>query len=475
MVDQNQTVGQPPNTRRSHRTQPRMQRIVALVALCALLLSACGTPANPTTGTDNTGGAASASPAASAAASPAVSAAASPAASEAASPAAGESAAASPAASASAAATTAATGSTTGVTDSEIVIGSWGPQDGPAGAYGVINRTMDGYFKKLNDEGGINGRKIRFVYENDSYQPAKTVAAVKKLVEEDQVFALVGGLGTPHNLAVMEYLVQNNVPHIAPATGSTLMSQPLKPNVFALQTNYNIEATLLTRYALDNLKGQKFAVFYQNDAFGKEGLDSVNAELKARGLEEAVGVSYEAADTNFSAQALKLQTSGADSVVIWAVPKPAGSIISEMDKIGYKPQLLATAVINDPALFQLAGPGIQGLVLGSWLPDFNDMSNPKIAAYHEFMQKYLPNEPVGGFSLAGVAYSEVLVEGLRRAGQDLTRESLIEALNGMQNFTDGLVPSVSYGPDDHQGAAAIYFMQAKGDKFEKLSDFEELK
>lgn len=465
MVKQNTTAGQPPHTRRSHQAHPSLRRLIALVALCALLLSACGTPANPTTGTDTTGSAASASPAASAAASPAASTAASPATSEA----------ASPAASASTAATTAATGSTTGVTDSEIVIGSWGPQDGPAGAYGVINRTMDGYFKKLNDEGGINGRKIRFVYENDSYQPAKTVAAVKKLVEEDQVFALVGGLGTPHNLAVMEYLMQNNVPHIAPATGSTLMSQPLKPNIFALQTNYAIEATLITRYAIDNLKGQKFAVFYQNDAFGKEGLDAVNAELKARGLAEAVGVSYEAADTNFSAQALKLQTTGADTVVIWAVPKPAGSIISEMDKIGFKPQLLATSVINDPALFQLAGPGIQGLVLGSWLPDFNDLNNPKIAAYHEFMKQYLPNEPVGGFSLAGVAYSEVLVEGLRRAGQDLTREGLIEALNGMQNFTEGLVPNVSYGPDDHQGAAAIYFMQAKGDKFEKLSDFEELK
>jgi branched-chain amino acid transport system substrate-binding protein len=272
----------------------------------------------------------------------------------------------------------------------------------------------------------------------------------------------------------MEYLVQNNVPHVAPATGSTLMSQPVKPNVFALPTNYRIEATLLTRYAVDNLKGQKFAVFYQNDAFGKEGLDAVNAELKARGLAEAVGVSYEPSDTNFSAQALKLQTAGADSVVIWAVPKPAGSIISEMDKIGFKPQMLATSVINDPALFQLAAPGIQGLVLRSWLPDFNDLSNPQVAAYHEFMKQYLPDQPVGGFSLASLAYAQVLEEGLRRAGRNLTREGLIEALNGMQNFTGALVPNVTYGPDDHQGSAAVYFMQAKGERFEKLSEFQEL-
>ena len=367
-----------------------------------------------------------------------------------------------------------APGSAVGVTDTEIVIGSWGPQDGPAGAYGVIDRTIAGYFNKVNADGGINGRTIRFVYENDSYQPAKTVAAVKKLVEEDQVFALVGGLGTPHNMAVMEYLVENNVPHIAPATGSTLMAKPAKPNVFALQTNYNTEATLLTRYGLDSLGAQKLAVFYQNDAFGKEGLDAVNAELKARGLPEATGVSYEASDTNFSAQALKLQTSGADTVMIWAVPKPAGSIIAEMDKIGFKPKLLATSVINDPALFQLAGPGIEGLVLGSWLPNFNDMSDPKIVAYHEFMKEYLPDEPVGGFSLAGMAYAQVLEEGLRRAGKDLTREGLIEALAGMQDYTESVVPSISYGPDDREGASALYFMQAKGGTFEKISDFQEL-
>ncbi|HEY1015121.1 MAG TPA: ABC transporter substrate-binding protein, partial [Herpetosiphonaceae bacterium] len=362
-----------------------------------------------------------------------------------------------------------------GVSATEIVIGSWGPQDGPAGAYGAIDRAIAGYFKQVNEQGGIHGRMIRFVAENDSYQPAKTVAAVKKLVEEDKVFALVGGLGTPHNLAVMEYLLANNVPHIAPATGSTLMAAPPKPGVFALQTNYATEARLLTGYALDALGGKSVAVFYQNDAFGKEGFDNVNAELAARGLPAAAGVTYEPSDTNFSAQALKLQASGADTVLLWAVPKPAGSIIAEMGQIGFAPQLLAASVINDPALFQLAGSAIEGLVLGSWLPDFNDRSDPKIAAYHTFMETHLPDEPVGGFTLAGVAYAQLLEEGLRRAGPDLTREKLVAALGSMQDYTGSLVPSISYGPDDRQGAEAIYFMQAKGGVFVKISDFQELK
>ncbi|HET9223086.1 MAG TPA: ABC transporter substrate-binding protein, partial [Roseiflexaceae bacterium] len=334
------------------------RRLAAISAVVALILVACGTPATPSA---PAGGAATSEPAASAAT----------------------------AAPAGGAATSG--GTTTGVTDGEIMLGSWGPQDGPAGAYGVIDRTIAAYFKMVNEQGGINGRQIKFVYENDSYQPAKTVAAVKKLAEEDKIFALIAGLGTPNNLAVMEYLVQNNIPHFAPATGSTLMSQPLKKNVFALQVNYRVEATLLTRYAVDTLKSQKIAVFYQNDAFGKEGFESVNAVLKERGLGEATGVTYETSDTNYSSQALKLQTSGADTVVIWAVPKPGGGIIAEMDKIGFKPKLLASAVINDPAIFQLAGSGIEGLVTTAWLPDFRDTSNPKIAAYQEFMKKYLPN------------------------------------------------------------------------------------
>jgi ABC-type branched-subunit amino acid transport system substrate-binding protein len=419
------------------------RRLAAIAAVLALILAACGTPATPSA---PAGGAA-----------------------EATAPAA-------PAATAAPAAGAATSGGiTTGVTDSEIVLGSWGPQDGPAGAYGVIDRTIAAYFKMVNEQGGINGRQIKFVYENDSYQPAKTVAAVKKLAEEDKIFALVAGLGTPNNLAVMEYLVQNNIPHFAPATGSTAMSQPIKKNVFALQVNYRIEATLLARYAIDTLKSQKIAVFYQNDAFGKEGFDSVSAVLKERGMGEPTGVTYETSDTNYSSQALKLQTSGADTVVIWAVPKPGGGIIAEMDKIGFKPKLLASAVINDPAIFELAGPGIEGLLTTAWLPDYRDTSNPKIAEYQEFMKKYLPNEQIGGFSLSGYTQAQFMAEALRRAGKDLTREGFIQTLEGISSYTDGVLPDVGYGPEDRQGSESIYFQQAQGGVFAKISDWISLK
>ncbi len=358
-----------------------------------------------------------------------------------------------------------------GVTDTEIVIGSWGPQDGPAGAYGVIDRAIAAYFKMVNEQGGINGRKVRFIYENDSYQPAKTVAAVKKLVEEDKVFALIAGLGTANNLAVMDYLIQNNVPHVAPATGSTTMAVPLKKNVYALQMNYMTEATLLTQYALDQWGSKKLAVFYQNDSFGKEGLDTVNAELKKRGLPEATGVSYEAADTNFAAQALKLQTSGADTVILWAVPKPGASVIAEMTKIGFKPKLMASAVINDPAIFQLAGPGIEGLVIPAWIPAYDDLSNPKIVEYQEFMKKYAPNEQIGGFSLSGYVEAQVMTEGLRRTGKELTRERFMQTMDQMKDYTGSVLPNVSYSPTDHAGVKTAFLQKAQGNRWVSFTDW----
>jgi branched-chain amino acid transport system substrate-binding protein len=362
-----------------------------------------------------------------------------------------------------------------GVTDTEVVVGSWGPQDGPAGAYGAIDRTIDAYFKMINDQGGINGRKIRFIYENDSYQPAKTVAAVKKLVEEDKVFALVGGLGTAQNAAVMDYLVQNNVPHVWPATGTTALAVPLKKNIYAVQLNYTTEATLATQYALDTMGTKKIAVFYQNDAFGQEGLNAIQAELKTRGLAAAAAVSYETADTNFSAQALKLQTSGADTVIIFAVPKPGGSIIAEMGKIGYAPKLLSSNVINDPSIFQLAGPAINGMLIEAYLPASDDTSNPKIVEYQAFMAKYAPKEQIGGFTESGYTYGQVFIEALKRGGKDLTREGFMANLDQMQNFTGSLVPSLSYSPTDHAGVKAAYFQAAKDGKFVTVTGYITLK
>jgi ABC-type branched-subunit amino acid transport system substrate-binding protein len=365
-------------------------------------------------------------------------------------------------------------GDKTGVTDSEILIGSWGPQSGPAAAYGTVDRTLDAYFKMINEQGGINGRKIRFIYQDDVYQASNTQAIVKKMVEQDKVFAFVGGIGTAPNQAVLDYLVQNKVPNIAPSTGSTILTIPPKPQTFGLLINYTIESTFLTQYAADELKSKKVAIFYQDDAFGKEGLNGIKNAAKTKGIDVVAEVSYQTTDKDFAAPALKLQQSNADTVIFWSVPGPTGNVLKEMQTLGYKPKMVMTAVLNDPQLLSLAGNAAEGAYTASWTPDPNG-DDPKAQRYRDFMKKYAPNEPIGSYSQWAVAEGDVLVEALKRAGKDLSREGLIKALETFNRWNDGLANNVTYTAESRLGQTALYVLQAKGGKFAKVTDFIEVK
>jgi len=366
-------------------------------------------------------------------------------------------------------------GDKTGVTDTEILIGSWGPQSGAASAYGTVDRTLDAYFKKVNDDGGINGRKIKFIYQDDAYEAAKTVPIVKKLVEQDKVFCVVGGIGTAPNQAVLDYLVQNKVPNIAPSTGSTILTLPPKSQTFGLLTNYTIESTILTNYAADELKAKKIAIFYQDDAFGKEGLNGIKAAAKAKNLEVTGEVSYQTTDKDYSPQALKLQQTGVDTVIFWSVPAPTAGLLKEIEKLAWKPKMVMTAVLNDPQLIKLAGTAVEGAYTGSWTPDIDNTSDPKTVRYLDFMKKYAPNEPIGSFSEWAVAEGDVLVEGLKRAGKDLSREGLIKGLESLKNWNEGLANNVTYSADSRLGQTALYLLQVKNGKWTKATDFIDYK
>ncbi len=362
------------------------------------------------------------------------------------------------------------------MTESEVTLGTWGPQDGPAGAYGVLSRVIVAYFKQLNASGGIAGRTVTLLNEDDSYQPARTATAVAKLVEQDRVFALIGGLGNQHNLQVLDYLVQRQVPYIAPATGLGLLSHPTRPAIFCVQPSYTVESTLLTRYALDALGATILAVFFQDNAAGREGRGALQAELRRRGLGTATDLPYAATDRNYSAQALRLQAGNIDTVIMYAIPQAGGAIIQELAKIGANPRLLASSLIDDPALFELVGPGIDGLILGAWLTDYNDKTNPQGSEFRAWLQANLPNERPGAFAATGYAYATIMAELLRRTGRDLTRDRFLETANALQNYTGSLVPRLSYTPDDHRGVKALSFQQARfADKtFTKLTDLIEL-
>ncbi len=358
-----------------------------------------------------------------------------------------------------------------GVTDDEIVIGTWMPLTGPASAWGVIGRTYEAYFKMVNEQGGIHGRKVRVIIEDDSYSPAKTVPLVKKMVEQDKVFAFLGGLGTPTGSAVLDYIVRSGVPHLAPSTGSSKWSIPPKPGYYAWQINYKTEAAILVKYGVEELKLKKFAIFYQNDDYGKEGLEEARRQLEKRGAELVAEVAYNSTDTDLSAHALKLKQSGAEAVLAWPTVKAYATLLKEAAKIGYQPVWLASATVNDPSLGKLAPNAVQGAYFVSYLPDPNDPANadiPAIREWRENLPKYGPDLPLSNFTLYGWGQARLLHEALKRAGRDLTRESFEQALQSFDNWQD--LATVTYTKDDRRGIIVGWMAQWQGEATVKVSD-----
>jgi branched-chain amino acid transport system substrate-binding protein len=222
------------------------------------------------------------------------------------------------------------------------------------------------------------------------------------------------------------------------------------------------------RYVAEHLKAKKVAVFYQNDPFGKEGLDGVIDMANKKGLPVVASVSYERTDTDYTSHALKLQRSGADTILLWSTSKPTAALLKEAAKIAYRPNWVSSLVNLDPVMFKLAGEAWEGVIVAS---PYTLYSSPEAAPYREFMKQYLTDEPIGGFSVGGYAIAEVMVEALRRGGRDLTREALILALETMKDWNGVIARKVTWTKDKRQGQNSIFFARAEKGEFIKISDW----
>jgi branched-chain amino acid transport system substrate-binding protein len=362
-------------------------------------------------------------------------------------------------------------GDKTGVTDTEIRIGTFTPQTGGAAAYGLSARVIDAYFKKVNEEGGINGRKIKYIFEDDQYQAAKSLSAAKKLVEQDKIFAMIGNIGTANNLGVRDYLTENKVPNILFSTGSSALVTPPRKDWFGFLPTYPFEAQVLVEFASKDLKSKKVAIVYQNDGFGKDGQQAFAKAAPGKGLEIVAEVPYETGATDMSAQALKVQQSGADTVYIMAVPQPGSVLLKEFDKLGYKPKMLLSFVLNDTSFFAATGRASDGIYTTNFTP-LPDGDDPKLAEFRDFMKKNFPNEQASNFALWGYNAVSIFVEGLRRAGKDLSRETMIAAMESFQNYNGTVIKDFTFGgPNNRAPIKTMYVMQWKDGKFAKVSDW----
>ena len=329
-----------------------------------------------------------------------------------------------------------------GASDTEIKIGNTMPYSGPASAYGVIGKTEAAYFNMLNEQGGINGRKINFISRDDGYSPPKTVELVRKLVEEDQVLFTFNILGTPPNTAVQGYLNDNKVPQLFVATGADKWNDPKNhPWTMGWQPSYRVEARIYSRYILKNLPNAKIAVLYQNDDFGKDYLTGLREGLGDKADKMIVATkTYETTDPTVDSQVVALQGSGADTLLTAAIPKFAAQAIRKVYDIGWKPAHFLTNVsISVGSVIRPAGPEkAVGIISASYGKDPTDPQWQNGTEYKDWlawMQKYNASSNTADTNAVyGYNVSQTLIHVLKMCGNDLTRENIMKQAANIQDL-----------------------------------------
>ena len=328
----------------------------------------------------------------------------------------------------------------TGATDTEIKIGQTMPYSGPASAYGTIGKTEQIYLKMINDQGGINGRKINLISLDDAYSPPKTVEQVRKLVEQDEVLFLWQTLGTPTNSAIHKYVNQKKIPHIFVSTGATKFNDPQNfPWTISGNIAYQTEAQIYARYLLKTKPVAKIAVLYQNDDLGKDLLKGLKDGLGAKASMIVAEASYEVADPTVDSQILSLKDSGADTLFTFATPKFNSQAIRKVYDIGWKP-LHFTSYVAASVSTVLAPAGLEksvGLIAAQFYKDVNDPqwdNAPDVKAFREFMKKYYPTgDPKDSANVYGFMQGHLLVQVLKQCGNDLTRENVMRQAANLKN------------------------------------------
>ena len=363
-----------------------------------------------------------------------------------------------------------------GATDAVIRIGNTNPYSGNASAYGVIGKTIEGYFKMINDAGGINGRKVEFITYDDGYSPPKTVEMVRKLVEDDKVLFVFQTLGTPPNTAIHRYMNQKKVPQLFVATGASKWGQPKQfPWTMGWQPDYVTEGAIYAKHILANVKDPKIGILMQNDDYGK---DYYNGFIQ--GLADKKGLvaqlaTYEVTDPTVDSQMIQLKNSGANAFFNITTPKFAAQAIKKAGEIGWKPaHYLNNVSASIGAVIKPAGfEASQGIFTAQYIKDATDKqwaSSPDMVAWGAFMDKYMPQgDKTSTFPVYAYAVSSTLVEVLKKCGDNLTRENVMAQASSLKNLeVPLLLPGIKINTSatDFYPIQSVRLAQLKGEVFE---------
>jgi branched-chain amino acid transport system substrate-binding protein len=368
----------------------------------------------------------------------------------------------------------------TGASDTEIKIGNIMPYSGPASAYGVIGKTEQAYFDKINAEGGINGRKIKFISYDDGYSPPKAVEQARKLVESDEVLVVFNPLGTPSNSAIQKYLNGKKVPQLFVATGATKWNDPKNfPWTMGWQPSYQNEAHIYAKFLMKEKPDAKIGVLYQNDDFGKDYLKGLKDGLGAKASMIVAEESYETSEPSIDGHIIKLKAAGVDVFISITTPKFAAQAIKKLAEIDWHPMHIVSNVsasvggVIKPAGFENS----QGILSAAYAKDGADPqwdNDPGMKKFLDFLAKYYPEgNRLDGSVVFGYGVAQTLVKVLQMSGDDLTRANVMKQAASLKDFEpDTLLPGIKINtsPTDFAPIEQLQMMRFKGEKWDLFGD-----
>lgn len=367
-----------------------------------------------------------------------------------------------------------------GASDTEIKIGNIMPYSGPASAYSAIGKAEAAYFNKINDEGGVNGRKIKFISVDDGYSPPKAVEMARKLVEQDEVLLIFQVLGTPSSTAIQKYMNAKKVPQLFVSSGASKWDDPKNfPWSMGWNPSNNVEGTIFAKHILQTKPDAKIGILYQNDDYGKDSVQGFKKGLGEKAAKMIVAeVTYEPNEPMVDSQIIALKASGADVFFNVTTAKAGAQAIRKAHDIGWKPIHYLNSVSNSVSAV-LTPAGLDksvGLISTAYLKDPTDQqwaNDPATQTFTAWMKKYNPNGNLDVMNVYGYAAAQTLVQVLKQCGDNLTRENVMRQAANLKNFRiDIALPGITLNtsPTDYAPIKSVQLQRFDGQQWRLFGD-----
>jgi branched-chain amino acid transport system substrate-binding protein len=351
-----------------------------------------------------------------------------------------------------------------GITGDTIMFGQAAVLEGPASALGLgMQKGLNAAFDEINAKGGVHGRKLKLTSVNDGYEPDRSIAATRKLIEEDKVFALIGPVGTPTAAAAQPIATAARVPFMGAFTGAGFLRNPKLENVINVRASYDAETEAWVKHLTEDLKIFKIAIFYQDDAFGRAGLSGFKKAMDKRRIEIAAEATFERNTVAVKSALLSLKRAEPEAVVMVGPYKPCAEFIKLARKTGFNPVFVNISFVGANALAQELGPDGKGVIVSQVVPFPGDASLPVVADYHAAIKKADPKAEPEFVSLEGYLVGRLAIAALQKLGKDVTRESFVKVIKDTGKFDIGGLP-MTFSAEKNEGLDKIFMtiIQADG-------------